>query len=122
MCGIVLVSESGLTPSLLEEKTKKMLETLRHRGPDGRRTWVHGTQPVALGHARLSIIDLEAGWQPMVDEASGCAMVFNGEIYNYRELRKGLENEGAVFRTSSDSEVLLKAWVHWREGALVRLN
>lgn len=76
-----------------------------------------------FGHRRLAIIDLsDAGHQPMVDPETGACIVFNGEIYNYLEVRAELEAAGVQFRSRSDTEVLLKAWLHWGEGCLRRLN
>jgi asparagine synthase (glutamine-hydrolysing) len=85
---------------------------LEHRGPDGDGLWSHG--PVALAHRRLSIIDLSAaGSQPMVDVALGLTLVFNGCIYNYRQLRAELEGHGLRFFSTSDTEVIGKAYAHW---------
>lgn len=97
------------------------LDLLAHRGPDDRGVFdEHG---VLLGHRRLSIIDLSSGGhQPMQDSASGAVIVFNGEIYNYLELRSQLESQGHVFRTQSDTEVLLKAYLQWGPSALHNLN
>lgn len=101
------------------------LLSIAARGPDG---WgqqafaCHGHQ-VRLVHARLSIIDLsEMAGQPMQDHASGWSIVYNGEIYNYLEVRAELQAWGHAFRSSSDTEVLLKAWVQWGTAALPRLN
>ncbi|MCP9469358.1 MAG: asparagine synthase (glutamine-hydrolyzing) [Nitrospira sp.] len=97
------------------------LDLLAHRGPDDR--GVFEEQGVLLGHRRLSIIDLSrGGHQPMKDEASGAVIVFNGEIYNYRELRGQLESLGLVFRTQSDTEVLLQAYLKWGSSVLKKLN
>ena len=85
-----------------------MLDAIAHRGPDAAGEYRHPSPQVWLGHRRLSIIDLsEAANQPFV--SNGLAIVFNGEIYNYRQLRHQLEGEGIRFRTSSDTEVLLEA-------------
>ncbi|SDS75869.1 asparagine synthase (glutamine-hydrolysing) [Friedmanniella luteola] len=85
---------------------------LQHRGPDGDGIWAHG--PVALAHRRLSIIDLSvAGSQPMVDPDLGLTLVFNGCIYNYRQLRAELEGHGLRFFSTSDTEVIGKAYAHW---------
>ncbi|MDZ4773594.1 MAG: asparagine synthase (glutamine-hydrolyzing) [Planctomycetota bacterium] len=97
-----------------------------HRGPDGGGSWrnvdARSGTGVALAHRRLSIIDLEArAAQPMIDPASGNVVAFNGEIYNYRELRDELRGLGAEFTTESDTEVLLAAWRMWGERALDRL-
>ena len=98
-----------------------MADTMTARGPDGHGTW--SSANVALGHRRLSIIDLsERGAQPMVDETLGLTIVFNGCIYDYRSLRVELERDGYHFRSTSDTEVLLKAWHRWGEDCLHRLH
>ena len=90
---------------------QRMTEAQRHRGPDGSGLWQSAGAEVVFGHRRLAILDLsEAGAQPMVDEASGCAVTFNGEIYNFPEVRRDLEALGDVFRSTSDTEVILKAY------------
>jgi len=97
-----------------------MTAALAARGPDGEGAWSDGRR--ALGHRRLRIIDLsERGAQPMVDEALGLAIAFNGCIYNYRELRRELRRAGYSFVSSSDTEVLLKGYHHWGEAVLERL-
>src|SRR5829696_6283889 len=97
-----------------------MSAALAPRGPDGAGTWFHDGS--ALTHRRLAVIDLsERGAQPMVDEALGLTAVFNGCIYNHRELRAELEAAGMRFRSESDTEVLLKGWAAWGEGMLDRL-
>jgi asparagine synthase (glutamine-hydrolysing) len=149
MCGIVGIvsaNASSLRPVV------SMTRALRHRGPDdegmmlgsgeapprlfrGSETKAHPTLPpftaddgdgrlrVALGHRRLSIIDLSpAGWQPMLSRDSNAAIVYNGEIYNYVELRDELRALGHAFRTDSDTEVLLAAWEEWGASSLSRLN
>ncbi|WP_033341234.1 N-acetylglutaminylglutamine amidotransferase [Catenuloplanes japonicus] len=91
---------------------RRMLPCLESRGPDGEGFWAEGH--VALGHRRLSIIDLsDAGAQPMVDDELGLAMVFNGCIYNYRQLREELTEAGYRFRSTSDTEVIMKAYHRW---------
>jgi asparagine synthase (glutamine-hydrolysing) len=90
----------------------RMSARMQRRGPDSAGLWQHG--PVGLAHRRLTIIDLSrAGEQPMVDPALGLSLVFNGCIYNYRELRAELREKGYAFFSSSDSEVILKAYAHW---------
>jgi asparagine synthase (glutamine-hydrolysing) len=90
----------------------RMTACLRHRGPDGDGLWAKG--PVALGHRRLSIIDLSAaGAQPMVDAPLGLTIVFNGCIYNYKQLRAELEGKGHRFFSTSDTEVIGKAYAEW---------
>lgn len=119
MCGILgWIAEHTESPS---ESFSKALDTLAHRGPDDR--GVFDAQGVLLGHRRLSIIDLSSGGhQPMRDTESGAVIVFNGEIYNYLELRGQLELQGHVFRTKSDTEVLLHAYLEWGAAALGKLN
>jgi asparagine synthase (glutamine-hydrolysing) len=98
----------------------RMAETMASRGPDGSGVWAHG--PIALGHRRLSIIDLsEHGAQPMVDPELGLSIVFNGCIYNYRQLRAELESHGYRFFSTSDTEVLLKAYHRWGDAFVERL-
>src|SRR4051794_7637800 len=93
---------------------------LAPRGPDGEGTWLDGA--AGLVHRRLAIIDLSAlGAQPMRDAALGLVVVFNGCIYNHRELRAELERHGHAFRSHADTEVLLKGWAEWGEGLLDRL-
>ena len=99
-----------------------MLAPIAHRGPDGMGVWQEGR--VAFGHRRLSIIDLtEASGQPMLTADGTGVLVYNGEIYNYRELRQDLEREGVQFRSVGDTEVLLQALHHWGpEQSVARLN
>jgi asparagine synthase (glutamine-hydrolysing) len=97
-----------------------MSGALAARGPDGEGEWIH--EAVGLVHRRLAIIDLsERGAQPMEDEGLGLIVVFNGCIYNHKELRAELEHAGHVFFSLSDTEVLLKGWAEWGEGMLDRL-
>ncbi|MCW2510283.1 MAG: Asparagine synthetase, partial [Modestobacter sp.] len=96
-----------------------MCDQLQRRGPDGSGGWQSG--PVALGHRRLKIIDLtDAGAQPMVDPELGLTMVFNGIIYNYKELRAELQQAGYRFFSTSDSEVVLKAYHRWGAACVER--
>ena len=116
MCGIFI--------SIGFEPDKKHLDAVTHRGPDGEgwRVFESPAGPVALGHRRLSIIDLEArANQPMSSADGRHWLVFNGEIYNYLELREELQAAGVVFTTTSDAEVLLEAYRAWGSGALDRL-
>lgn len=91
-----------------------------HRGPDG--AGVHVQGPIALAHRRLSIIDLEAGAQPLANEESNVWITFNGEIYNYRELRQVLEQRGHRFRTKSDTEVIVHAYEEWGDRCVTHLR
>ena len=90
-----------------------MADTLAHRGPDGRSCYRSPTGRCALGHTRLKVIDLETGDQPMPNEDGSVQVVFNGEIYNHRELRRELESLGHHFRTQSDTEVLAHGYEEW---------
>lgn len=118
MCGIAVIC--GRVDCGVDSTIQRMVSTLRHRGPDAQ-TWkvVPGC---ALGHTRLSIIDLASGSQPMVDASRRYWIVFNGEIYNYRELRDELIREGAVLSTSSDTEVILAGYARWGRALLDRLR
>ena len=123
MCGIVAVLDP--TRELNPEILAAMRDRLAHRGPDGYRSWVGESSLglVGLGHRRLAIIDLnERAAQPMFDRTGELAIVYNGEIYNYIELRQELETEGAAFSTPSDTEVLLAAYERWGADCLERLN
>ncbi|MGK5740969.1 N-acetylglutaminylglutamine amidotransferase [Micromonospora sp. URMC 103] len=113
MCGITGEARFDGSPPDAEAVTR-MTEALRFRGPDGEGLWNDGW--VTLGHRRLTIIDLsDAGGQPMVREDLGLALVFNGCIYNYPELREELRNAGYTFHSTSDTEVILVAYAHWGE-------
>lgn len=117
MCGIVgHFLSAAAAPSPLGE----MLRRVAHRGPDG--SGEHRQGAVGLGHARLSIIDLAGGAQPLYNEDHSLALVANGEIYNHLELRRELEGLGHRFATRSDSEILLHAYEAWGEGFLDRLH
>lgn len=103
MCGI-----AGFTGFREDGLIEKMLEIMRHRGPDGSGAWTAPEFPVSLGHNRLSILDLsERGKQPMWDDTGRYCITYNGEIYNYKELRRSLESRGYRFRSDTDTEVLL---------------
>jgi asparagine synthase (glutamine-hydrolysing) len=97
-----------------------MLGAIRHRGPD--EFGIYRDSQAGLAHARLSIIDLATGQQPMADASGERWIIFNGEIFNYIELRELLIARGRTFRTRSDTEVILEAWAEWGEGALDRFN
>ena len=104
---------------------QRALDLLSHRGPDdtGLEGWDVGGCEVVLGQTRLAIIDLTSGGhQPMATQDGRYALVFNGEIYNYRELRAELESLGRTFSSQSDTEVLLVAWQHWGRECLHRLR
>lgn len=105
MCGIVAFF-SPSTP-VNPEALRRATATLHHRGPDGQRHWLDGTGSVGLGHARLGIIDLEGGAQPLSNEDESIHAVVNGELYDFERQRAELEALGHHFRTRSDSEVLV---------------
>lgn len=115
----------GIFGSLGFEPDPQRIDIVAHRGPDGRGWQVFDSAkgPVALGHRRLAIIDVsDAGLQPMCDASHRYWLVFNGEIYNYVELREEMRAKGEVFVSESDSEVLLRAYMLWGEDALPRLR
>jgi asparagine synthase (glutamine-hydrolysing) len=123
MCGITgyLQPNSSMTVEDSSRLCAKMTEALVHRGPDAGGVWVDAAQGVALGHRRLSIIDLsESGAQPMVSASKRFVLAFNGEIYNFADLRIDLEANGYPFRGHSDTEVMLAAFERW--GALRALE
>lgn len=125
MCGIAgFLSRGGLDPADAGDVLRAMTDAIAHRGPDDAGVWVDPDAGVALGHRRLSILDLsELGHQPMSDQGGRYCLVYNGEIYNFRELRQALEAGGERFRGHSDTEVLLAAIGRWGvRGALERAN
>src|SRR4051794_14867524 len=98
----------------VDARLARSLGALKHRGPDGEGRWTSPGTPVALGHRRLAIIDLTSdAAQPMATEDGAHVLTFNGEVYDYREVRAELERRGHTFRTSSDTEVLLVACRTW---------
>ena len=120
MCGIagfINLKGTPASPVIL----KKMTDAIAHRGPDGEGQWIEGN--VGIGHRRLAIIDLSpAGHQPMISADHRYVLSYNGEIYNYRELRTDLEAEGIWFRSNTDSEVVLYALAQWGTDALLKFN
>lgn len=122
MCGIAGLYKtdgSALPPEAIHA-VKAMTDKMVSRGPDGEGQWLDG--PVCLGHRRLSIIDLAGGSQPMLGGAGNLAIVFNGEIYNFASLRRELEKDGMVFRTNSDTEVLLASYARYGIDCLERIE
>ena len=107
MCGFVGIVRKGQN----EEIIKKMNDRIKHRGPDGDGYYINGD--VALGHRRLSIIDLAGGDQPIYNEDENIVTVYNGEIYNYLELKDELSKLGHKFKTKSDTEVLVHGYEEW---------
>ena len=117
MCGI-----AGVVGAKAPSRVKSMLSKMEHRGPDGEGIWSRNPE-LALGHKRLAIVDLSsAGAQPMLSEDEQIVIVVNGEIYNYPELRIELEALGAVFKSTSDSEVVIHGWKYWGEDCFQRFN
>ena len=115
MCGI-----AGAVPGIDRAFLERMTLSLAHRGPDGQ--GVLSTPEVSFGHRRLAVIDLTGGAQPMTSADGRCTIIFNGEIYNFREIQKELESADCVLRTRSDTEVLVEAWARWGTAALERLR
>ncbi len=120
MCGIAgLVDLAGIAPETIRARTSAAISRLAMRGPDGNGAWADAC--CALAHTRLAIIDLSpAGAQPM--RRGPLAITFNGEIFNYREVRAELQARGHTFQSNSDTEVLLAGWQEWGEGLLPRLT
>jgi asparagine synthase (glutamine-hydrolysing) len=120
MCGIVGIFHLTTPKPVDPARVERMCDAIAHRGPDGYGVW---TAPgIGLGHRRLSIIDLAGSPQPMASSDGRAMLVFNGEIYNYRELRAELRALGATFHTDGDSEVILAAWQRWGPDCLERLH
>src|SRR5580658_8490225 len=122
MCGITGWVSFGRDLRAERATVEEMTQTLSCRGPDDRGTWF--AEHAALGHRRLSIIDLAGGHQPMsVDTPDGAvAIVYSGEVYNFTELRAEFIRRGHQFRTESDTEVVLHAYLEWGEALAERLN
>lgn len=117
ICGVVDSSGAAVDPA----RVRRMAERLRHRGPDDAGLWTQGN--VGLGHRRLSIIDLSpAGRQPMTNEDGSVWITYNGEIYNFPRLRSELEARGHVFRSRSDTEVIIHGYEEWGEDCWSRLD
>lgn len=120
MCGVAgVLNFNGRSPA--PEVLQRMTDAIKHRGPDGEGHFIKG--PVGLGHRRLAILDLSpAGKQPMVTDDGRFVLSYNGEIYNFQQLRKELQELGYQFRSRTDSEVLLNAYVEWGEKCLTKFN
>ena len=118
MCGFFAIIQDQ--PRIELAAARRALDSLAHRGPDAGEDWVEGH--VYLGHRRLSIIDLETGGQPMFSHDGRYGVIFNGEIYNFLELRDQLSQTGARFKTRSDTEVLLEGYRRWGAGMVQRIN
>ena len=120
MCAIAGIFYPELPKPIDPARLRAMAEVQAHRGPDGAGVW--SAPGIGLAHRRLAIIDLGGGAQPMLSEDGALALSFNGEIYNFQDVRAELQARGAVFRTASDSEVLLHGWAAWGPALLDRLN
>jgi asparagine synthase (glutamine-hydrolysing) len=121
MCGIFgFISDGGQAIAAVNENLERGMELIRHRGPDGEGRWVSSDGRVGMGHVRLSIIDLESGAQPITSDDGRYTIVYNGEIYNYIELRNELGPRS--FRTQSDTEVVLRAYQHWGRDCVSRFR
>jgi asparagine synthase (glutamine-hydrolysing) len=119
MCGILFLYHSAVPAPLLEHRVRDGLRRLAHRGPDGEGVWC--AAPVAIGHRRLAIIDLVASRQPMLDPQQRYVLTYNGEVYNYRELRAALADKWP-FRTHGDTEVVLAGLVLYGPEFLKRME
>src|SRR5262245_3222579 len=120
MCGIAgIVSSERLHPDD-RERVVRMRDVITHRGPDDAGLFVD--EQVALGHRRLSIVDLAAGHQPISNESNTSWIVFNGEIYNHVAVRERLESAGHVYKTRSDTETILHAYEQWSDACVEHLR
>jgi len=120
MCGICGAYNANGIQAQDQAIVHSMMDALSHRGPDGEGFWA--SKEVALGHRRLAIIDLAGGYQPQFNETKDIGVICNGEIYNYRELRRELSAHGHQFRTSSDTEVLVHAYEQWGDECVHRFR
>jgi asparagine synthase (glutamine-hydrolysing) len=120
MCGIAGIFHVETAKPVDPARIRAMTDAQAHRGPDGSGVWT--AQGVGLGHRRLSIIDLGGGAQPMASADGQIVVSYNGEIYNFRDVRRELELTGAVFVSNSDTEVLIHGWRAWGPELLTRLN
>ena len=122
MCGINGIAALSTQTKISERDVRSMLPPLRHRGPDGSGVYLDPCQRIGLGHTRLGIIDLAGGAQPMHNEDQTVWVTFNGEIFNYVELRKTLLKEGHRFHTQSDTEVIVHAYEQYGDDFVQHLN
>jgi len=120
MCGICGQYNFGSKAPVSRHDLERMTRSIAHRGPDDEGYFIDG--PLGLGFRRLSIIDLAGGHQPMTDREETTWVVFNGEIYNFPELKRELESLGHVFRTKSDTEVIIHGYKQWGDDVLNHLN
>src|SRR5665647_899813 len=117
MCGFVGFTGGGNDSANI---IKEMIEKIKHRGPDSQESYVD--EDIAMGFARLSIIDLEGSVQPMTNEDGSKIITFNGEIYNYQELRGELIGKGHIFKTHGDTETILHGYEEYGSGILNKMR
>jgi asparagine synthase (glutamine-hydrolysing) len=123
MCRIAGIINNQLTPAEIGSKIKLMCNALQHGGPDDEGIFIENEKNLGFGHRRLSIIDLSKnGHQPMADVEEKAWITFNGEIYNYPELKKELLAAGAMFHSNTDTEVVIQAYLYWGVAAFAKLN
>jgi asparagine synthase (glutamine-hydrolysing) len=120
MCGIVGIVHGDYNEPVAGELLQRMIDSIHYRGPDDQGIWL--ADGVGLGHKRLTIIDLVGGHQPMCSAEGRMCLTYNGEVYNYIELRSELEKAGSCFSTQSDTEVLLHAYARYGKDCLQQLN
>jgi asparagine synthase (glutamine-hydrolysing) len=118
MCGLIAILGQGVQQAVLE----RALQAMRHRGPDGQRSWIAPDGRVGLGHARLSLVDLSGGAHPLTNEDGSLHAIVNGEFYGFQEIREDLRRRGHELRTTSDSEILLHLYEDEGSGCLKRLR
>ena len=120
MCGILGILDLR---GIKESSLTKMRDSMVHRGPDDCGLWISDDKTVGLAHRRLSILDLsEAGRQPMSDSEERVWITFNGEIYNFQEIREELKKRGYIFRTRTDTEVIINAYKEWGTDCVKKFN
>ena len=120
MCGLVGYLNASNEPAS-ERLVQKMASAIVHRGPDAEGSFVSNN--LALGHRRLSIIDLsEAGTQPMTTSDGSFTIAYNGEVYNFKNIKEELKHAGYKFRSNTDTEVVLNAFSHWGENCFAKFN
>ncbi len=120
MCGISGILSPALAEAHRNDIVRQMMKLQQHRGPDDSGTY--SDAQISLGHNRLSILDLAHGKQPIFNESKNVVVIYNGEMYNYRELRADLLQKGHVFSTNTDTEVIVHAFEEWGEAAFIRFN
>ena len=120
MCGIAGIFNLNTSREISIDTVKQMMSIIRHRGPDG--SGLYKDNEVGLGHARLSIIDLPGGYQPMSNEDKSIWITFNGELFNFLELRQDLIKRGHEFATHSDTEVIIHLYEEYGTKCLQHLN